>query len=136
MQEKKSLNILSLAPALLQHSPVVYYWPFQGDASKKSRCINSHEMLNRVRSSTRGAQWLSGRASDSGPRGRGFETYIRRVLSLTMTFYSPKVLVIHRKPWLRPDMTEKLLTGTLNLNTNKQDPRQYTFPCTFTSCLH
>ena len=24
-----------------------------------------------------------------------------------------------RKRWLRPDMTEKLLTGTLSLNTNK-----------------
>ena len=33
---------------------------------------------------------------------------------------SPKLLVIPRKRWLRPDMTEKLLTGTLSLNTNKQ----------------
>ena len=36
------------------------------------------------------------------------------------TLYSPKVLVIPRKRWLHPDMTEKLLTGRLNLNTNKQ----------------
>ena len=28
------------------------------------------------------------------------------------TFTSQKVLVIPRKQWLRPDMTEKLLTGT------------------------
>ena len=28
------------------------------------------------------------------------------------TFTSQKVLVIPRKRWLRPDMTEKLLTGT------------------------
>ena len=34
--------------------------------------------------------------------------------------YSPKVLVIPRKRWLRPDMSEKLLTGKLNLNTNTQ----------------
>ena len=34
--------------------------------------------------------------------------------------YSLKVLVIPRKRWLRPDMTEKLLTGTLNLNANNQ----------------
>ena len=27
--------------------------------------------------------------------------------------------LILRKPWLRPNMTEKLLTGTLNLNANK-----------------
>ena len=71
----------------------------------------------------RGAQWLSGRASDSGARGREFETYLRRVLSLSKTLYSPKALVhvIPRKRWLRPDMTENLLTGTKNLNTNKRN---------------
>ena len=40
--------------------------------------------------SHRGARWLSGRASDSGARVRGL-----------------KVLIIPRKRWLRPDMTEK-----------------------------
>ena len=40
------------------------------------------------------ARWLSGKESDSTPG---------------------KVLVIPRKWWLRPDMTEKLLTGTLKL---------------------
>ena len=66
-----------------------------------------------------GARRLSGRTSDSGARGRGIETYLRRVVSLSKTLYSPKVLVIHKKPWLRPDMTENLLTGTLSFNTNK-----------------
>ena len=33
--------------------------------------------------------------------------------------FPPKVLVIPRKRWLRPDMTVNVLTGTLNLNTNK-----------------
>ena len=37
----------------------------------------------------------------------------------------PKGLVIPRKRWLRPDMTEKLLTGTLNLNTNKLCGRKH-----------
>ena len=41
----------------------------------------------------RGARWLSGRVSDSGARGLGFETYLRRVVSLSKTLYSPKVLV-------------------------------------------
>ena len=41
----------------------------------------------------RGARWFSGRVSDSGTRGRGFETYRRRVVSLSKTLYSPKVLV-------------------------------------------
>ena len=40
-----------------------------------------------------GARWLSGSVSDSGARGRGFETYRRRVVSLSKTLYSPKVLV-------------------------------------------
>ena len=30
------------------------------------------------------------------------------------TLYSPKVLVIPRKQWLHPNMTEKLFTGTLS----------------------
>ena len=34
-------------------------------------------------------------------------------------FYSPKVLVIPRKRWFRPDMTARLLTGAFNHNTNK-----------------
>ena len=41
----------------------------------------------------RGARWLSGRVSDSGARGPGFETYRRCVVSLSKTLYSPKVLV-------------------------------------------
>ena len=41
----------------------------------------------------RGARWLCGRVSDSGARGRGFDTYRRRVVSLSKTLYSPKVLV-------------------------------------------
>ena len=49
---------------------------------------------------------------DSGAKGP------RRFLSKTL--YSQKVLVIPRKQWLRPDMTEQLLTGTSSLNTNTQ----------------
>ena len=41
----------------------------------------------------RGARWLSGSVSDSGAKGRGFETYRRRVVSFSKTLYSPKVLV-------------------------------------------
>ena len=43
----------------------------------------------------------------------------KHVVSLSKTLYSSKVLVIPREWWLRPDMTDKSLTGTLNLNTNK-----------------
>ena len=47
--------------------------------------------------------------------GRGFDTYQRRVVSLSKDTFTPrKVLVIPRKRWLRPDITEKLFTGSLS----------------------
>ena len=47
--------------------------------------------------------------SDSEARGRGFDTYLRRVVSLSKEAFTPrKVLVIPRKRWFRPDMTEIL----------------------------
>ena len=45
-------------------------------------------------------------------------------MSLSKTLYSPKVPVIPRKRLLCSDMTEKLLTGTLNLNINKLPEEQ------------
>ena len=51
---------------------------------------------------TGGARLLDGRALDSGARGRGFETYLRRGVSLSKTLYSPKVLVIPRKQAVAP----------------------------------
>ena len=54
--------------------------------------------------------WPSGRVSDSGARGRGFDTYLCHVVSLSKDTFTPyKVLVIPRKRWLRPDMTEKIV---------------------------
>ena len=54
-------------------------------------CHDAAQIL--FRDLARGARWLSGRVSDSGARGPGFETYRRRVVSLSKTLYSPKVLV-------------------------------------------
>ena len=54
----------------------------------ESRCCNQYQSQL-----SEGARWLSGRVSDSGARGPGFETYRRRVVSLSKTLYSPKVLV-------------------------------------------
>ena len=69
----------------------------------------------------RGARWLSGRVSDSRARGWGFDTYRRRVVFLSKTLYSPKVLVNYPgSGGSVPTWLEKLLTGTLSLNTNKQ----------------
>ena len=51
----------------------------------------------------------------------GFDTYLRRVVSLSKESFTPeKVLVLPRKRWLCPDMTEKVLTRTISINTNKQ----------------
>ena len=58
--------------------------------------------------------------SDSKFRGWGFEPYsCRGVVSLSKTYLPPKVLVIPRKLWLSPDMTEKLFTGTLSIKQTK-----------------
>ena len=70
----------------------------------------------------------SGRVSDSGARGQGFDTYLCHVVSFSKdTFTQRKVLVIPRKQWLSPDMTEKLLTWMLSINTNKQKPGDVTW---------
>ena len=53
----------------------------------------------------RGVWWHWCRASNSGARGRGWKP-TSAVVSLSETLYSPKVLVIPRKRWLRPDTTE------------------------------
>ena len=58
--------------------------------------------------------------SDSGSRGRGFEPHSGcRVVFLSKTYLPPKVLAIPRKWWLRPNMTEKLFTGTLRIKPNQ-----------------
>ena len=50
----------------------------------------------------------------------GFEPHSgRRVVSLSKTYLPPKVLVIPRKQWLRPNMTEKLFTRTLSIKPNQ-----------------
>ena len=41
------------------------------------------------------------------------------------TIYSHKVLVIHRKQWLRPDITEKLFTGKLSRKRKEKNVSNY-----------
>ena len=66
-----------------------------------------------------GARWLSGRVSDSAARGRGLETYRRRVVSLSKTLDSPKVLVNYPgSDGSVPTWLKKWWLG-LSLNTNK-----------------
>ena len=37
-----------------------------------------------------GARWPCGRASDSGARGKGFDTYLCRVVSLSKDTFTPR----------------------------------------------
>ena len=63
-------------------------------------------------------------ASDCGSRGRGFEPHSGQtaLCPLARHINTPKLVVIPRKRWLRPNMTEKSFTGTLRINqpTNQQ----------------
>ena len=78
---------------------VSWFWAFSFDSeipNSKNAVTNLNCVCILIIQSTprwRGARWLSGRVSDSGARGPGFETYRRRVVSLSKTLYSPKVLV-------------------------------------------
>ena len=63
-----------------------FYGPVNNEVMS-SRSVNGDTVPGQT------AWWLSGRVSDSGARGRGFETYRRHVVSLSKTLYSPKVLV-------------------------------------------
>ena len=66
-----------------------------------------------------GAQWLSGRVLDLGPKGRGFEPHRRHcVVSLSKNINPSLVLVQPRET--RPFITERLLMGRKESNqTNK-----------------
>ena len=71
--------------------------PFEPPPDKTNKMTCTQQRLRSAwatsQSDQRGARWLSGRVSDFGARGPGFETYRRRVVSLSKTLYSPKVLV-------------------------------------------
>ena len=68
-----------------------------------------------------GAQWLSGRALDSRPKGRWFEPHRRHcVVSLSKNITPSLVLVQPRKT--RPFKTERLLMGRKESNQTKTKP--------------
>ena len=78
----------------------------------------------------RGRGSLVVNTSDSGSRGRGFEPHSdRRVMSLSKTYLPPKSTCIPRKRWLRPNMTEKLFTGTFSIKPNKKKTNIVHAPC-------
>ena len=72
---------------------VFIFYIFNRIKSIKNIKMNVSELKVHTQLEDWGARWLSGRVSDSGARGPGFETYRRCVVSLSKTLYSPKVLV-------------------------------------------
>ena len=93
----KNFNILSNAEAdpdaNIDAVVIAIDLPVLSYRRAKKVCWTIHLCFNYHHFVFRGARWLSGRVSDSGARGPGFETYRRRVVSLSKTLYSPKVLV-------------------------------------------
>ena len=81
-----------------------------------SQCLSRY--LSQV-TSYLGAQWFSGRALDSRPKGRVFEPHRRHcVVSLSKNINPSLVLVQPR--WTCPYITERLLMGCKESNqTNK-----------------
>ena len=75
-----------------------------------------------------GAQWLSGRALDSRPKGRGFEPHRRHcVVSLSKNINPSLVLVQPRTT--RHFITEKMLMGRKeSYQTNKRSTSAVPFP--------
>ena len=57
----------------------------------------------------RGGSTVERRTPEHEVGGGGGETYLRRVVSLSKTHSSPKVLVIPGKRWRCPDMTDKIV---------------------------
>ena len=89
---KESLQPLTLYTSF--HDLINVYSRRSGADNPRGQNFDvSINLLSLQSFATRGARWLSGRVSDSGARGRGFETYRRRVVSLSKALYSPKVLV-------------------------------------------
>ena len=64
-----------------------------------------------------GIWWPSGRASYSKSKGPWFDPYWGHCVVLEQDTLPLEYWLIPRKRWLCPDMTEKLLTRRLNLNT-------------------
>ena len=82
--------------------------------SQKIEFVISKNRICDITEFIREAPGPSGRASNSRARGRGIDPHSgRRVVSLSKIHLPPKKSTGNtQERWLRPDMTEKLLTGT------------------------
>ena len=85
--------------------------------NRAAHLIVIHKTYNPSTSQIQGARWLSGRKWTLEREVGSSKPTSARMCVLEQVH----VLVIPRKWWLRPDMTDKLLIGTVNLNTNKHN---------------
>ena len=70
-----------------QGSPSVAQHVVSDESSSLLQHSNKHDVF--VYRDDFGARWPCGRASDSRARGRGFDTYLRRVVSLSKDTFNP-----------------------------------------------
>ena len=100
---------------------LIYLFRTLGKELWRNGCILSRLEFNGLNHLLGRRAGLVVRASDSGARDLRFNPHSgHRVVFLSKTHYLPKILVIHRKRWLRPNMTEKLFTGTLRIKSSNK----------------
>ena len=75
--------------------------------------------VDMAQDNTQGAQWLSGRALDSRPRGRGFEPHPASVLCPWARHFTFRLSTGSSRK-TRPYITERLLMGRKELNLKKK----------------
>ena len=81
------------------------------------RILDTEAIMFLIFKSSNVAWWLTPRTPDS-------EVGVRAPLGSTCCVLD-QVLVIPRKRWLRPNMTEKLFTGTLSIKQTKVQPMSF-----------
>ena len=79
---------------------------------------SSDYVSNKFTRSDEGAWWLTPQTQDPEFWGSS-PTHVAVLCPCARHIYPQKVLVIPRKLWLSPNMTEKLFTGTLSIKTNQ-----------------
>ena len=106
-----------------------FWFPTWSDTNQAVRLQKIVEGLDYLFSQNKGADQLRGyREADL----RLCFAHMQHVgFLMNGSLYVLKVLEIPRKRWLRPNMTEKLLTGTLSLNTNKQNNKDQIYELFF-----
>ena len=112
------LNKANLKNIFVSPYPNLFLW--YGSVGRKIIFFNFSNSISIKESAV--AWWLMPRSPDPEVGGSS-PTRVKPCCVLEQgTFSRQKVLVNPRKRWLRPNMTEKLFTGTLRINQPTNQP--------------